>query len=371
MKRNKLVILVCVAAVMVFVAVKTGNNRIARNASDPGSREAFAELPVNDIARLVITDAYRSIELDRRANGWCAPKVFGHPASFNKIKEALITLSKIKAGEPRKLTTAQRAKARLISPLDSNAEASSKGVLVQAFTESGEACVSLLIGGERQSQGSTSMPAGKFVSLDNGETALITSQITVGLEVTDQANWLDNEMVSVNAFSITNIRISVHGEKDLELFSDAAGGLTMDKLSRKEIVDESKSRAARYVLSYLRFDEVADPALEETVMGFDKPSVFEAVTDKGEVYKLTIGGKAGGSDSRYARINAEFTGTIPPETEPTEENFTASLARKEFQDAKERVDKVKGRNNWTYILAPAKINSAIYTRKDLVTKKKN
>lgn len=369
MKRNKLIILICVAAVMVFIAVKTGNNRTANRIQDREMKEAFADLPVNDVTKLVITDAYRSIELVRSENGWRVPKAFGYPASFEKVKDALLNLSRIKGGQPRTLNPEQRANAKLIPPLTSGSAPASKGILVQAFTSGDAPSASLLIGSDRQNPGNTQMPAGKFISLDDGNTALITPQITTRLEGTDPSAWLDNEIASVTAASITNIRISVHGEKPIELYKDKSGSLAMDDLSRKETLDESKVRSARYVLSSLRFDEVADPSLEETVMGFGKPSVFEVSTEKNAVYTLTIGGTAEGSDNRYARISAEFTGTIPPQSESPEENADTARARKELQAAKEQVDKVNSLRNWTYILSPPKFNAAMYTRKDLVKKK--
>lgn len=371
MKRNKLVILVCVAAVMVLIAVKTGNNRMTGSPSERGIKELFPELPVNDITKLVITDANRSVTLERSEDGWHIPEAFGYPASFDKVKSALLNLSQIKGGEPRKLNPAQRANAGLISPLDKANKGPANGVMVQAFTSGESPAASLLIGSDRQNPGNAQIPAGKFISVDGGETALITAQITTSLEGTYPPNWMDTEIVSVDASSITNIRISVAGEKPLELHNDAAGNLTMDDLSRKETLDESKARSVRYVLSYLRFDEVADPSLSDAALGFDKPSVFEAATGKGEIYKLVIGSKVAGSENRYARLSAEFTGTIPPEPEKPEADGKTAAARKELQDAKERVDKVNGHSRWTYILAPSKTGSALSTRKDLVTKKKD
>jgi hypothetical protein len=179
-------------------------------------------------------------------------------------------------------------------------------------------------------------------------------------------SWLNPQILSVNSFSITNIVIAAYDEKPVVLYGTEKDPLTMDKVSKKEMVDESKARSVRYTLSYLRFDDIADPELPEDTLGFDKPATFSAVTTKGERYVVLLGGTQKESANRYVRVSAEMLWGPPVATIDGKDK----PARKDYDDARKRVDDANRRvSGWTYALAPEKFATMLYTRKDLVKKK--
>lgn len=374
MKTKTLVILVCVAAALIAVAVKTSNNRQTARPASARSQKLFQDLPVNDISRVLITTAGRHLELLRGENGWIAREKFNYPVKFDKIKKALMTLADLEAGEQRELNKKQLANVKLISPLNADAATAAKGTLTQVFTTDEKPAASLLIGSDRlrESARGQSMPDGTFISVDDGKTALLTPAYLGDFTGTDPVAWLDTEISSIDATSITNVTITLDGEKPLVLYTEDGRTMKMDDISSKYKLDDTKARSTRYSISSLRFDDVADPALDNKAMGFEKASTFRAVTDKNEIYTVTIGTKAPNSDNRYLRFSAEFFGTIPEPTEQKEGEETLDPARQQLEEAKKRVEASNNRHgNWTYLVSSARLDSMLSKRDDLVVKKED
>jgi hypothetical protein len=364
MKKRNFVILVCLAAALLAIAVISSKRGQTRTHASSRSQLLFKDLPVNDVTSITITAPDGELKLQRADKGWIVPSKFGYPVDFDKIKKALLALAELKAGDQRNLNDAQINKVRMVSPLDEKAPQSSKGSLVRVYTSTEEPVASLLIGAEKapRPQSPRGTPGSRYVSVDGGKTILLTGQSVSSLESTDTSSWLANDIVSVNTFSITNIAISVFDEKPLSLHTDDSGKLTMDKLSRRKKVDEAKAQSVRYTLSYLRYDDIADPQLDDKALGFDKPSTFTVATTQGEIYTATLGGSPEGSESRYIRVAAQFLAAPNKESKDAEQE--------ELEKAKKRVETVNARcKDWTYLVTPAKFNTMLYTRKDLVAKK--
>jgi hypothetical protein len=131
-------------------------------------------------------------------------------------------------------------------------------------------------------------------------------------------------------------------------------------------------------LAYLKFDDVADPALSPGAMGLDKPAIFEATTQKGEIYTLKIGGMAPSGDGRYVRIEVAMTETnaAEPKAEvkkdengkPAQAVVTDNSA--ERQETEKKVKALQDKlGKWTYIVASYKTGAMLTPRSELVKKK--
>jgi len=369
MNAKKLIILVCVAAALVIVAVLT-SDKSGSQKEGVSNRLLFKDLPVNDITRIEIVGASSAMKLVRKDDTWVAADKYSYPAKFDRIKDVLMMLSELEAGDERNLNDKQRARVKMISPLNKDAEDSAKGTLARVYTSADKPVASLLIGGNRSTESATpgAGASGTFVSPDEGKTILLTSAFVGYLESTDPASWLNTEIMSVNSFSITNITVSPYDADPFVLSGGETGELTLDKVPWRRKLDTDKARTLRYSLSYLRFAEVADPSLSDEEMGFDKPATFKAVTTDNVIYTVTIGGKVPGRDDRYLRARAEYIGEAPSTPENSEEPMTA-----EAKKIEETIEKVKTLNNrlagWTYVVLGQDVASMLFTRDDLVTKK--
>ncbi len=374
MKAKTLLILACVAAALIAVALMTSNSKRTQRSGSGKSQVMFKDLPVNDVTRILISTAENGLELLRAESGWIVASKFNYPAKFDKVKSSLMTLSDLEAGDKRDMDKKQRAKVRLFSPLNADADNAAKGTLAQVFTDNEKPVAALLMGSDRTRKAPTgqAMPDGQFVSADDGKTVLVTSAYLGDLSGTDPISWMDTELSSIDAFSITNVTINLHGEKPLVLYTEDGKIMKIDKISGKEKIEEHKTRSVRYALSSLRFDDIASPALDDKAMGFDKASTYRAVTDKDEIYTVTIGAKAPKSDNRYLRLSAEFIGVIPEAPEQKEGEVPVNVRRKQLEEAKARVDASNKRHSsWTYLASPAMYSVLLSTRENLVVRKED
>ncbi len=370
MKAKKLIILSCAAALLVAVAILTSDKGGSTAKTNVQSEQLFKDLPVNDVTRIEIITATQVMRVQRGEDGWFAPDKFGYPAKFDRIKEALISLTEMKAGDERKLNDEQRLRAKMISPANKEADDAGKGSLVRVYTSGSGPAATLLIGSQRQTESATpgAGAMGTFVSPDEGKTILLTSEFMGYLQNADPSAWLNTEILSVNSFNITNITIQLPDEEPLTLYSDGQRDLTMDRIPRKHKLDADKARTVRFSLSYLRYAEVADPALDNETMGFGEPSTFTAATSEGELYTVTLGGKVEGRDDRYLRAAAEFIGTIPAAAEGEDEK--AREAREKLEETRKKVESINERlRKWTYVVPASSVESMLFTRDDLIVQK--
>lgn len=368
MKTRNLLLLICTAVVFAVLAAVT-SKRNTISSPEAINIKLFSELPVNDITKITITSADSSVTLERKEDTWVCSSLFGYMANFERIKDAVLKIKDLKAGRKRSMKPDAMGKIKMRMPDDTSADSAGKGTLVRLFTDSGEEAASILVGAGRtkpESNRRASREEGRFISPDGGAGIYITYDRIESLDASDAHSWIDAELLAVNTFSITNIAINVPGEKPVNLSSIGQAPLMLGRLSRKEITNEDKASAVRYALSYLRLDDLADPALDDRTMGFDSASTFTAVTDQNEIYTVSIGGSPEGSSNRYVRISASMA-EAPEKTDPAANTDPDSPQ----SDAVQRVESVNRKlGGWTYILAHQKVASMLCSRDELVSRKK-
>jgi len=231
-------------------------------------------------------------------------------------------------------------------------------------------------------------PDGRYVLAD-GRACLISEPLS-GIPNRVQ-DWMKTDIANVMAADTQEIMIT-EGEKALTLRRSDGGTLELADLTENEEMDTGKVNGLGNLLSYLTFDDVADPALSDETLGFDHPITYSARNRKNQVFTLTAGGSPEGSDHRYVRFSASY---IPPKDTPADnpENVandgegaaadkdTAAAAgkmaaeeaqRKQQEQAalaaevKEITDRVQ---HWTYIIPGHKLNDLSADRSSFVKEK--
>jgi hypothetical protein len=149
---------------------------------------------------------------------------------------------------------------------------------------------------------------------------------------------MDDEIANVSSYDVADITVTDSDGKSLTLARpDGSGDLTVGDLGENEEMETSKANGLANVLSYLRFDDVADPALSDSDLGFDKPVLVALKTKKNKVFTLKLGSGPEGSEDRYARLSANYT--PPPEPEKPAVSETEETGGEETG---EEVDKDEG-----------------------------
>lgn len=323
MKKNNLMMWVVVAAALVAAAYWTSNRR--EQALRPSTETGKLVLPalddpakLNSIASLSFESADRTVRVARVNGVWVAPDRFNHPVKFEEVRKFLTSLAELKVGQGIPDDPKQMAALGLLSPspaVTNGPKPEAAGTKITACDKDGKPVATLMVGKARMraSSGGGPMdmgggfPDGRFVAAD-GKAALVGESF--GSLPAKSTDWIETLLVDVFSSDIDELTWTPAGKEPIRLKSEN-GELKVVGLGEKEKADSTKISNLSGVLSYLRFTEVADPALDAAKAGLDKPSTLVAKQRNGKLYTLTVGGIGPTNSLRYIKAAATFQ--APPE----------------------------------------------------------
>ncbi len=363
MKGKTLITLVIAAAVLGGLAVLTSNRKHRPMPAEVG-KALLPGLALDKVARVTLVADGKTSTVSRVDDAWAVAEKHNYPADFGKLKGALVKLADLKVGQTVTVGDAQKAGLKLTP------ETASRLVLED---EAGATLASVMIGETREAQSATSgrggYPDGRFVSTDGGKTVSLVADALHDFAETDPTRWVNAEVANLTGSDVAGIRVTGPDRAPVELARGADGKLTLGNLAEGETFDDSKVYALESALSYLRFEDIADPAMTDDAMGFGAPVIYEATTKKGVLHVVKIGGKAGESENRYARFSVSYAGAGTPV--PADETEEAKKTR-EAEEGKVR-DEAAALNrklaNWTYVIPSYKAETMLKPRTDLLKQK--
>lgn len=379
MKAKTLVPLMAVAVILVVAAVRSTRTPTV-SAERWVGKTVLENLPVNTIDRIVIQRQDETLNLIRKDNQWVVVNKFNYPATFGRIRDMLIRLSEMKIGQKLAVDDRQRQALQLMAAPSGGVSVA--GTVVE-LNAGGKAVATLAIGTDyvRKAGGDQAgyggYPDGKYISPDGGKSVYLVAENLDYAPV--PRDWLDPELANVAAPDIQSITITGEGRAMVHLKRDGET-LRPDGMKENEEPATEKIGELENALSYLTLEDVADPALDDAALGMAQPVKLEATTKNGEIYTVTVGGKAG-SDSRYVRIAAacapkpEAPAATTADTNMTAEAAAAKDAERKAQetarrDLEERMAaKQKLHSGWTYIISAYKADTFTLPRESLVKAK--
>jgi hypothetical protein len=367
MKGRNLVILAAMAVVLIGMAVRTSRKE-GESVPDGVGRKLLAELAVNDIEQVVVTDGARQAAVVRTEAGWEVPARYGFPANFAKLRAGLLKLSELKIGQVPRLTEKQRKDLKMMASGDTN----QTGRTVDLLGAGGKKIASLLIGAAHMRKSAQSMgggyPDGQYVSADGGKSVYLVSQTLEEFSESPQ-NWLDTELMSVQSEEIENIQISGPGRADVKMVRAEGSGFSLEGLQATEELDAAKASGAQSALSYLRIEDVADPALTEEQLGLKSPVVYRAVTKKGETYTVRVGGSPTNDARRYIRAGVSLA-PAPAAAASTNAAPEVAKAAEERKELELSVQTLNAKlSKWTFLVDADKAGELSAARESLVKPK--
>jgi hypothetical protein len=384
MKGKNLVVILVVAAALIVLAVLTSREKPTQAASVVG-RKVFPDLAINDVERLVAVSAGATVTVAKAESGWVLPGKFGYPADFKKVRDAILKLQDLKIGQLARLNDAMRAKLKMKPVGDKDG-----GTRLDLLGKQGRAIASLLIGAthERASEESAGptryggYPDGRYISPDAGATVYLVTD-TLNELVGEPKEWLDTEIVSVNAADIREIAVTGEGRAELRLTKkDGDSKFELANVPEGKELDTSKTYSIESALSYLRFNEIADPASTNTAAGMAKPVTFQAETKKGEIYTARIGQSPAGGSDRYLRMEVGLKPAPPAADKKDDEAAKMQDEERKKQDEerkkqekerRELEEKVAALNKkfqgWTYLISSYSAESLTKTHDSLLKEK--
>jgi hypothetical protein len=379
MKLKNLIVLLVVAAALVALAFLSSRKQMPQE-PDAIGKPVLPDLAVNDVARIAVRSATARTSVALEKDAWVVPDRYNYPADFSRIKDTLMKLADLKVGQVVRADEKQRAQLRLTMP-PKEGGTNEAGTLVQLMGADGKELASLLVGGShsRKASGPSAAygpyPDGSYVSPDGGQTVYLVSEVLDSIPAAPR-EWMDSEMVNVQASDVMRVTVAATGRADVVLVRDEKSNqLSLTNLTDKEEMDTSKLYGVESCLSYLRFEDVADPTLTNEQLGMDAPSAVTVETRNGEIYTARIGAKDEPTGHRYVAfaVMLKPQPPVPPvaadETNAVKKAEAAEKAKQRAEQEKKTADLSARLSKWTYLCAAYKAEAMTPARDGLVKKK--
>jgi len=335
MTNKNLVILAAAAAVLGGAAYFCNSGRKIKSSNLNGK----PVLPAFDVSEVAKVDVGGKVTLAATDSGWVMDSLYGYPADVTKIRENLLKL--------KDLTVGQTARGQKIE----------SGTKVDLKNAKGAVLASVTLGEQHMSKprgqaaqfGGGGYPDGRYVKFGDG---VVLVKDSLDAFDGDPKKWCESRICSVPSADVKAVSYTKDGKTVKLTRKDSTWSL--EGLGAKEELDTSKTYSLDSALSYLDFNNVADPKKPEAEFGFATGSVYAVSLKNGQSYTAKIG-NASGAD-RYFKVSAAFA---PVGTNATE-NATLEKAVKDFN-----AKVVK----WTYLISSYSADSMSKSRKDLVKAK--
>jgi len=363
MSGKTMVILAVVAVVFGALAVWTSRDESGFDNTSAGEN-LLPGIDINSIDRIEIESAGEIVTVTRSDSGWVIPSRFNYPANFKKVRDLLLKLEEITIGQVISVNETQKEEMKLLPALATRLR----------LLAGDDTLVELLLGDTRQRKVTTTqltayggVPGGRFVSVDAGETVCLTADAL--REVTPQPKqWLEEQILNVPESDVTSIEMLDSSGTSVKLSRGEDGSLTLPDLAEDEEFDTSKSYSVKSALGYLRFNDIADPALADTDLGLTQPGIFEATTSKGHVYTVKIGASPTNSADRYVRLSVAYNPPASDDEEGDDDKAEEKIAKRAAAE-KEAMDLNEKLAKWTYVIPSYKVEAMQKKREDLLKKK--
>lgn len=336
----------------------------------------FPDLKLNDITRVEITSASGKTVLTRKDDTWVSESRYGYPIRFDTLRSSLMVLSKLTSSQPVPLTDEQRKTMHLIPPTTNNPAES--GTLVSWSYGPSAPAGSIIIGQEHHknvpgvSEQYGGYPDGQFIAVEPSGDAYLIPELLEGFTPAPE-NWLETDLINIGPEKVKQVTMRYAGSQDTLTLPRREGtkALMVTDVKKKEQEVSEKLTSIGAALSYFTLADVADPTLTDDAMGFTNSAGFDAQTEDGIQYTVTIGKKRDNSDQTYVRVSAAAlpstnvvaASTNAPGTNMTPPVVTGPTPEQVAKDFNAKFGK------WTFLMPSYKIDPLQMKRTDLVTKK--
>ena len=385
MNRKQLLILV------VFVAVlgAVGLMLYQRNQSSwqGGGRQGTAskllgDLPVNDVAAIVIKGGTNELDLVRKDNLWRVAQRNDYPANFGDISGFLLKAADLKAAQVEEVGPSQLGRYKLLPP----GPATNTAVSVELRDQAGKNLKTLLLGKThmRKSDGRPSpmgdmgenegFPDGRYVMVGTGaKTVAVVSDPLSNLEPKPES-WLNKEWIKVEKIrSIAVTYPAATNNWKVSRETDSATEWKLADAKPDEKLDSAKTSGFSYALSSPSFNDVLAADAKPEPAGLDKPTVITLDTFDNFTYTLKLGQKTNDTLPVIVTVTAQ----IPKERVAGKDEKPEDKTRldKEFKDQQKKLEDKLAQEQayakWIYLVSSWTVDSILKERHQLLVEKKD
>jgi len=384
MNRKQLLILVAVVVVLGIAGLmlyKRDQSSWQGSGRQSAASKLLGDLPVNDVAAIVIKGGTNELDLLKKDNLWRVRQRNDYPASFSEISGFLLKAADLKAVQTEEIGPSQLGRYKLLPPgLSTNT-----AILVELRDQGGKVIKSLLLGKSHmhKSEGQPSpmgemgdnqgFPDGRYVMVGTAaKTVAVVSDPLSNIEAKPES-WLDKDFFKVE--KIRSIAVAypvVTNSWKVSRETETASDWKLADAKPEEKLDSSKTSGFSYALSSPSFTDVLPADTKPDQTGLDKPTVVSIDTFDNFTYTLKLGQKTNDNLPMVVTVTAQ----IAKERTPGKDEKPEDKAKldKEFKDKQKKVeDKLtqeQAYGKWIYLVSNWTVDSLLKERAQLLTEKK-
>ncbi len=371
MNRKQLLIsLVILAALclIVYSMLKKDSSSWNSGKYSAGGENLIANLDVNKICKLTVTQGTEVSNIVRNENGWTISEKGAYPAEFRKIAMLLGILAEVKSVQDVQAGKSQFEKLGLSDGDRKNGNA----VLVELSEEPEKRAYSILLGKmhfkkeENPNPFFGSAPDGRYVMILDGKSQPKLISQTFDEIGGSPVSWTDKSFVEIDKIKSVEVRKKAADESWKLMKGSENEIFSLSDLKEGEELDSAKITALGNFLKNVSFLDVSslpanfagDTVVVETFDGFK--------------YEITF---APQEKDQYS-VNIKTSANIPLQREAGKDEKPEDKAKldAEFKVKtdlmKEKLERESAIGKWVYVLGKNYVDTLLKTKKDLLKEKK-
>lgn len=330
-----------VAAIIHFAG---SGGSVSEVASSTSKKKVFSEFPINEVAKIVITDKEGSLTLNKGETSWEVSERAGYPANSEPIIGLLRKLWDLNIVQPITIGRAQYGRLKLITP--GEASTPEEAATVLSFHDAtGKELASLWLGKvyERSDGrpdpfggGMAKSEAGRYIKKGDSSSVYLVGETFSDVNI-DAPEWINKTFFRVEKVKSIEI-VSQTKADDWKLErTDENGDFTLVGATETEKLDQAKVSSMKSAFSNPQVEDVfTGDAAKEAKVG---QTTFKVVTFDDFNYEIAVGEK---NDLNELPLTVTVSAKLP-ETRKAGEEESDEDKKKLDAEFEERVKGLKSK----------------------------
>lgn len=341
------------------------------------NRKLLSDLPINDVAHIVIKEAGSEVNLVRKEDTWRVQERNDYAANFSQISDFIRKAWELKAVQEVKVGPSQLPRLNLVEPVK---DAPDAGTLVDFKDSSGQRLKALLLGKKYMKQserasplGDGGFPAGRYVMVLDGKNRVSLTSDALSEVEAKPPNWLHKEFFKVEKPRSVTVTSKDPASSWQLMRETETGEWKLGDLKPEEKVDTSKAGGVTSPLVSPTFVDVlaGEPSNEAT--GLDQATTAVVETFDKFTYTFKVG-KLSGEQNHHLTVAVAADLLKERAAVPEEKAEDKTRLDKEFSDNRKKLeDKLaaeKVTEGHVYLVSKYTVEPLLRERAQLIAEKK-
>jgi hypothetical protein len=383
MNQKQLILLVVLVAALGAAGLwlYKGSESSWKGSTKETTNKLLGDLPVNDVAQIVIKGGTNELDLVKKDNLWRVKQRDDYPANYTEISGFLLKAADLKAVQTEEVGPSMLGRYKLLPPgLGSNT-----AVLVELNDQNGKPIRTMLLGKThmRKTEGRPSpmgdmgdnegFPDGRYVMVGTGTKTLSVISDPMSNMETKPDQWLNKDFFKVEKIRSIAVTYPVPTNSwKVTRDTDSSNDWKLSDAKPGEQLDSSKTSSFSYALNSPSFNDVLPADAKPEQDGLDKPTVVTLDTFDNFSYTLKVGQKTNDAFPLTLTVAAQ----IPKERAAAKDEKPEDKTRldKEFKDKQQKLEEKlaqdKAYEKRVYLVTSWTVDPVLKERSQLMAEKK-